>query len=261
MKINQVLTVGALLVGMSTPVALSAMQPGHLSDEQKSQMEQVIHDYLIKNPEVLMEASEVLRHKQEITLQEQAKSAIAKNANLLFSDSLTTSGNPKGNVTLVEFFDYQCIHCKKMHPVVSELLQKDNNLKVVYKEFPIFGKSSTIASKAALAAAMQGKYQQMQEALLKVNEQLSKQRILDTAKSIGLDVAKLETDMKSKAIADAIAANRQLAESMHLMGTPAFVVAHTPQGEFNASATPTFIPGATTVAALQDLISKASSSK
>ncbi|AHE67780.1 protein-disulfide isomerase [Legionella oakridgensis ATCC 33761 = DSM 21215] len=213
----------------------------------------------MNNPEVLIEASQALQQKQQQSMQEQAKAAIAENAEQLFTENLAVGGNPKGNVTLVEFFDYQCIHCKKMKPVINELIKKDKNLRVIYKEFPIFGKTSELASQAALAAAMQGKYQQMHDALLSVDKRLDETVIMDTAKSIGLNLEQLKKDMEGQKVADALKGNRELAENMHLMGTPAFIIAATPDGKFKKDSDPAFIPGAASEEALQDLIQKAGS--
>ena len=241
----------------STLVAPAVMAANEFSPEQKKQIESIVHDYLVNSPEVLLEASQALQQKQQQTMQKEAKSAILQHANELLAGKLTVAGNPKGAVTLVEFFDYQCIHCKKMEPTVNDLVKKNNNLRVVYKEFPIFGKTSEMASKAAIAAAMQGKYMAMQNALLKLTKPLDEQMIMDTAKSVGLNVAKLKVDMDSKAVADELAANRQLAEKMHLMGTPALVILATPAGTLKAGAEPAFIPGAATPEALQALVDKA----
>lgn len=252
MKMTNLLTAGALAFAMASPVIANTMNA-----EQQKDMEKVVHDYLVKNPEVLVEVSQALQQKQQQNAQQQAKSAIYANADELFNGKIAVVGNPKGNVTLVEFFDYQCIHCIKMAPTIANLIKKDSNLRVIYKEFPIFGKSSEVASRAALAAGLQGKYIQMHDALLKVGKRLDDKIVLATAKSIGLDVPKLQKDMESKEITDQLDANRQLAEKMHLMGTPAFIVASTPEGQFNAKSDPAFIPGASTEEALQDLIKKA----
>ncbi len=252
MKLKSILTAGALATVMASPVVMA----DNMTPEQKKEMEQVIHDYLVNNPEVLVEASQALQQKQQQSMQEQAKAAISENAPQLFNEKVSVAGNPKGNVTLVEFFDYQCIHCKKMKPVIADLIAKDPNLRVIYKEFPIFGKSSELASQAALAAGMQGKYQEMHDALLSQDKRLNEDIIMQTAKSLGLDVAKLKKDMQSKEVTDTLDANRQLAEKMHLMGTPAFVVAATPDGQFKADSNPSFIPGASTAETLQSLITK-----
>ncbi len=253
MKFTSLLTIGALTTVLASPLAMAA----NMSPEQQKDVEKVVHDYLVNNPEVLVEASQALQQKQQQNLQEQAKSAISENAAALFSGKYAIAGNPKGNVTLVEFFDYQCIHCKKMMPIIDALVKNDKNLRVIYKEFPIFGKGSEMASQVALAAAMQGKYQQMHDALLKLEPRLDDKLVMDTAKSIGLDMTKLQKDMASKVVTDELDANRQLAEKIHLMGTPAFIIAATPAGQFKANSVPAFIPGAASQEALQDLIKKA----
>ncbi|MCC5014125.1 MULTISPECIES: DsbA family protein [unclassified Legionella] len=260
MKFTSLLAAGALITAMNSPVVMAA-DTDTMTDAQKKAIEKVVHDYLVNNPEVLIEASQALQQKQQQTMQQQAQAAIKDNASQLFNDSMAVAGNPKGNVTLVEFFDYQCIHCKKMASVLSDLVKKDNNLRIVYKEFPIFGKSSELASRAALAAGMQGKYQAMHDALLKQEKRLNEELILSTAKSLGLNMAKLKTDMNSKAVTDALNANRELAEKLRLMGTPAFIVAATPAGKFKEGSAPSFIPGAAGEEALQELIKKAASNQ
>lgn len=250
--------VAAAILAMSTvsPALFAADQP--MSADQKKQVEQVIHDYLIHNPEVLVEVSQVLQQKQQQSMIEQAKTAISQNADKLFLGGMTVAGNPKGNVTMVEFFDYQCIHCKEMKPVVEELIKSDKNLRVVYKEFPIFGKTSELASRAALAAAMQGKYEDMHQALLKMDKRLDENLVMQAAKSVGLDIDKLKKAMDSKEVTEMLAANRTLAEKLHLMGTPAFIIASTPGGQFKVGSTPMFVPGAATTQSLQDMIKKVS---
>src|SRR5471030_1484430 len=105
-------------------MAADALTTNTMQEPQKKEIEKVIHDYLISNPEVLLEASQALQQKQQQNMQQQAQSAIEENAAQLFTGKMTTIGNPKGNVTLVEFFDYQCIHCKKMSPVIANLVKK-----------------------------------------------------------------------------------------------------------------------------------------
>ncbi len=254
-KTQLTLIAGALFCSGIAQSAADAMPAA-----QKKQMEQVVHNYLVNHPEVLLEASQALQKKQQDELQFAAKSAILKNADQLFKPDGALTGNPKGNVTIVEFFDYQCVHCKRMKPIIGELSTKNPKLRVVYKELPIFGKRSETASRAALAAAKQGKYEAMQNALLKIEKRLDDKLVMATAESVGLDMAKLKQDMQSKAITDELANNQALAEKLNLMGTPAFILASTPNGEFNAAYEPTFIPGAATLESLQDLVSKAGKS-
>lgn len=255
MKKLNVIAAALIAVTTASPVLFAAEQP--MSSDQKKQIEQVVHDYLIHNPEVLIEVSQVLQQKQQKTMVDQATTAIGQNAEQLFMAGTTVAGNPKGSVTLVEFFDYQCGHCKEMKPVIDELLKADKNLRVIYKEFPIFGKTSELASRAALAAAMQGKYDAMHQALLKMSKRMDDAVVMEAAKSAGLDVTKLKKDMDSKEVTDVLAANRVLAEKLHLMGTPAFIIASTPGGKFKAGSTPSFVPGAASLQTLQDMIKKA----
>lgn len=251
------LLAASMAVSFATKAATASSSDG-LTETNKKAIEKLIHDYLVSNPEVLLEASQALQQKQQQTMQQQAQAAIRDNASQLLNEKLTAIGNPKAKVTLIEFFDYQCIHCKKMAPIVNGLARKDGNLRVVYKEFPIFGKSSDTASRAAIAAAMQGKYQAVHEALIKQDQRLNDELIMNAAKSAGVDMAKLKTDMNSKTVTEALEATRQLAEKLHLMGTPAFIVAATPGGQLKTGSTPTFIPGATSEEALLELIKKAS---
>lgn len=255
MKVTSLLTAGALLATMASSAIAADNQS--LSQSQKTEVQKIIHDYLVNNPEVLIEASQALQQKQQQSMQQQAQAAILENAAQLFTDKMTVVGNPKGSVTLVEFFDYQCIHCKKVAPVISELVKSNSNLRVIYKEFPIFGASSDQASRAALAAAMQNKYLAMHDALIKEEKRLDDKIINSAAESIGLDMAKFKADLTSKTVTDALDANRQLAEKLHLMGTPAFIIASTPDGSFNKNSTPAFIPGAASKESLQELIKKA----
>ncbi|WP_419419119.1 DsbA family protein [Legionella sp. D16C41] len=268
MKLKTFVTASALMATMVSPTLMAASNSSDtnsttmnssFTDAQKKDIQKIVHDYLVSNPDVLIEVSQALQQKQQQNMQQEAQQAISQNTQQLFNDPLTVVGNPKGDVTLVEFFDYQCIHCKKMSPVIDELIKKNSNLRVIYKEFPIFGKSSDNASRAALAAAMQGKYLQMHEALFKQDQRLNDQLIDSAAKSIGLDMNKFKTDMNSKTVTDALDANRQLADKLRLMGTPAFVIGSTPSGQFKQGTQPTFIPGAASPETLQDLISKAGS--
>lgn len=249
---------GAIATSLVSQAVIADDAVSSMSDAQKKEIEKVVHDYLVNNPEVLLEASQALQQKQQQNMQQQAQSAIQENAEALFlNNKLTTVGNPKGNVTVVEFFDYQCIHCKKMASIMESLVKKDSDLRVIYKEFPIFGKSSEMASKVALAAGMQGKYLQMHNALLDTEKRLDDKVVMDIAKSVGLDMKKLKKDMSSKEVLETLEANRKLAEKLHLMGTPAFIVAATPEGKFKKGSEPSFVPGASTEEALQEMIKKA----
>lgn len=260
MKLTHLLIAGTVATSLFSTglMADNASQAAsNLSDTQKKDIEKVVHDYLVANPEVLLEASQALQAKQQQNMQQQAQSAILENAPKLFDAKYSSIGNPKGAVTIVEFFDYQCIHCKKMSPVVDAVVKKDGDLRVIFIDFPIFGKGSEVAARAAIAAGMQGKYRQMHDALMNVDKRLDDKVVMDVAKSTGVDVKKLTKDMDSKEVSDILDNNRQLAEKLHLMGTPAFIVASTPNGHFKEGTEPAFVPGATSEQSLQELIKKA----
>lgn len=248
-------------------VLLSAVMlwvaPAHAADQdfsaqQKTQIEQIIRDYLLKNPEVLVEASRSLQQKQQQQMQMQARAAILRNADALFNDKNSpTVGKSQANVTVVEFFDYQCGHCKRMADVINQLRKTNSNLRVVYKEFPIFGAESEYAAKASLAAQYQNKYQAFHDALMDVKGRLNKDLVLKTARKVGLNTRRLERDMKKPEIKQELANNVKLARDMKLIGTPAFVIASKP---FNKDKQFFFVPGAASPDAMQQLIDKVATS-
>jgi protein-disulfide isomerase len=133
-------------------------------------------------------------------------------------------GNPKGDVTMVEFMDYNCGWCKRSLSEVQALTEKDKNLRVVLKEFPIFGQQSEFAARAALAARKQDKYWPLHVALFSHEGQVTEEVVREIAKSQGLDMEKLEADMKDQKVLDTISTNYDLAKNLKLNGTPAFIV-------------------------------------
>ena len=229
----------------TTPAPAMAAAPA-FTPAQVNAMHTIIHDYLVANPEVLVEASRTLQAQQQKKMEAAAMGAIAQNKAKLFDDAQSPSvGEKTAPVTLVEFFDYQCGHCREMAPSVEQLISKDKNVRVVFKELPIFGGASNYAAKAALAVAMQpGKYYAFHNALLTSNGPLNKDSIMAIAKKAGVDVAKMSKDMDAPSVEQQLKANFELAQSLKVMGTPTFVIGNKAETSFR------FIPGATT---LQDL--------
>lgn len=228
--------------------------PEPISPAQKTAIEKIIRNYLIKNPEVLIEASQVLRTRQQEKMQAHARQNITENSSALFSSKSPVAGNVNGNVNLVEFFDYQCSHCKRMAPIIQQLITSDKDLRVIFKQMPIFGDVSEFAAKAALAADKQGKYFAFHEALMHVNGKLTQDKVMKIARSVKLNRKRLRRDMKRPEIADEIKANMKLAENIGIMGTPAFIVASHPPSENMKSY---FIPGAAPEETLQKFIQQA----
>lgn len=193
-----------------------------------------------------MEATlQAFQEKQDAAQQENAKKAVLANSKNLFSDAESpVSGNLQGTITVVEFFDYQCPHCRNMLPVIDKLTAENKQVRVVYKEFPILGEASVYAAQAALAAKKQGKYLEMHDALLSVKKRLTEEEILDIAKKVGLNLDQLKQDMADPSIMDAINNNYELAQKLGLQATPAFIIANL---KTLNSKTPkvSFVPGAT----------------
>ncbi len=233
------------------------------NQDQVTQVKSIVHDYLVTNPQVLVEASEALQ-KQEIQQAEhKALAAIAQNAQALFaSPTSPVVGNPKGDITVVEFFDYQCPHCKDMSPVLEKISANDPNLRIVYKELPIFGSTSKDAAVAAIASLQQGtdKYVKFHQALMAAPNPLTKDKVMEIAKSVGLDTNKLSNDMNSAAVRKEVDDNFKLAQVLGLMGTPTFIVGKWTAGASNVSGTVKnvgFAPGVVSGDKLKELIAQA----
>ena len=189
---------------------------------------EAVHKALIEHPEWLQEMSEALQHKQQAQRDAQLKRAIAANRESLHGlkdDPIV--GAADGDVTIVEFFDYQCPFCKRLAPEVEKLIKTDSRVRVVYKEFPILDPASAIAAKAALAAQAQDKYEAFHNALLAdttKEHELTEVHIVEVAKTVGIDVDRLKADMAKPELDAQIAANRQLAQSIGITGTPGLII-------------------------------------
>jgi protein-disulfide isomerase len=180
-----------------------------------------IHDYLVKNPEVLVEMSSALDKRPAEEQDAQQKKAIGKNADTIFrSPETPVAANPDGDVTVVEFFDYNCGFCKRAMPEVLKIVGDDKKVKLVLKELPIFGDDSEAAAKAALAAKKQGKYYEMHQKLFSEPGKADLEKALRVAQELGLDVEQLKKDMDDQSVKDALAENRALAEELGVQGTP-----------------------------------------
>lgn len=239
-------TVTTMLSSQRT--ATSTIQKS-FTPQQVNDIQKIIHEYLIKNPQILVETSQALQKQTEQQQQKYAMTAIEKNKQQLFNDPVSPlAGNLNGNVTLIEFFDYQCGHCKAMSKIIQKLVKKNKNLRVVFKELPIFGDSSQFAAKVSLASARQNKYYMFHNALLRADNPLAHDKVFHVAKKVGLNVAKLKKDMNSPIIAQQLHDNFKLAQSLHLIGTPTFVISNKSLTSFK------FIPGATSQQNLQKLI-------
>ena len=189
-----------------------------ITDEQ---VKQLALEAILENPQIIMQAVSILEQRDR----ERAASG-AKTVRLqLEQDSNSPNlGNPDGDVTVIEFFDYNCPYCRKAGQTVQELLASDANVRVIYREWPILGEDSVFASRAALAARAQGKYEEFHWALMNGEGRASEASILKLARHLGLDVEKLQADMTSPAVEAHIAQSSALARTLGFTGTPAFIV-------------------------------------
>jgi len=215
----------ALLVAGLPAFAMAA----EFTPAQKSDIEKIVHDYLIAHPEVLQEAIAELDKKQAEADAEKHKSAVKQYAKQLrFSPHQVVLGNPDGEVTFVEFFDYNCGFCKRAMSDMFALMKEDPKLRVVLKEFPVLGPGSVEAAQVAVALRMQDKggkkYVEFHQKLLGGRGEANKQRALAVAKEVGADMDRLQKDMQSAEVKATLEENFKIAEALGLNGTPSYVI-------------------------------------
>ena len=226
----------AKYLAVAAATALLALGPAAIADDgksangfnesQKKEIRKLVRDYLLKHPEILIEAMAEYRRRQREKQLLAARAAIKANRHALLRDKdSVVAGNPKGDITIVEFFDYRCGFCKRVKAHLDIVVKNDPNVRVVYKEFPILGPASTYASRAAIASRKQGddKYRAFHDALMAARE-VNPASVLAIAKQVGLDTAKLTKDMRDPKVGEIIRRNHELAEKLGIRGTPAFVI-------------------------------------
>ncbi len=195
------------------------------SDTQKSEIETIVKDYLLKNPEIFLQVQSALEAKMEQIQAERLRVALAANADALFRDpDAPVAGNPKGDVTVVEFFDYNCGYCKRGFPDVAKLIKADPKVRVVFRELPILSKGSEEAARVAIAANLQGKYWDFHSRMIAFKGQANEASALKLAEKAGLDMERLKKDMKSEQVDKEISKVRELAQNLNINGTPHFIV-------------------------------------
>jgi len=193
----------------------------------RAQIEQVVHDYLIGHPEILVELSNKLDVQQASATDKLRKDALLAIGPAALSDPKVAyvAGPADAKVTGSEFFDYRCPHCKASMAAMKHLLDSGQKVRIAFIERPILTPDSLVAAQAAVAARRQGdKYVPFHFALMATSGELSKDRILEIAKSVGLDTARLEKDMADPAVLDSVKQSNALADKLHFEGTPTFVV-------------------------------------
>ena len=211
--------VGMTLGLLMMPLALSAQE---LTDER---IKELALQAIRENPQIILEAVQILETEQA-NAQAQAQTQVLQDErDVLERDpNAPVLGNPDGDVTVVEFFDYNCPFCRRAMPEVQGLLDGDKNVRLVYREWPILGEGSVFAARAALASREQGKYEEFHWALMGMQERAEEDSIMRIAAEIGLDVEKLRADMDAPEIEEHIATSNRLSQGLGFNGTPSFVI-------------------------------------
>jgi protein-disulfide isomerase len=219
----------APLAGLLALFAISLANAQSISPQQRTEIERIIREYLLKNPDVLQEVMLELEKRQAAVEAEKHRAAIKTNSETLFnSPRHVVLGNISGDVTMVEFFDYNCGYCKRALSDMLELIKGDPKLRVVLKEFPVLGQGSLEAAQVAVAVRMQDKtgkkYLEFHQKLLTSRGQIDRSRALAAAKEVGLDMARIDKDMASEEARVSLEESMKLAEAIGLNGTPSYVV-------------------------------------
>ena len=190
-------------------------------------IEESIRNYLLSHPEVIIEMFDILDAEREVSEAEQTQQTLAAQQKAIFNDPTSpVGGNPDGDVTIVEFFDYFCGYCKRVMPDLLRAMEDDGGIRFVYKEFPILGPDSVVASRVALAAHRQApeKYEALHVALMSSPLRMNATNALGIAGDLGYDVDRLRDDLDSPEISRSLGHNNALAEQLGIRGTPGFVI-------------------------------------
>ena len=214
----------AFLAGLAWPAAAQAPATG-FSAAQRKEIVEIVREAMRQDPSILRDAIMALQAEESAQGAQNAASAIAGHQQALTrTPGDPVAGNPDGDVTLVEFYDVRCPYCRRMLPVIDELIRRDPKLRVVYKDIPILGPGSVVAARAVLAAQRQGAYLRLREALMTGTAQIDEGVVKAAALKLGLDWPRLQRDMGDSAIKARLEANIKLAHLLDIRGTPAYVI-------------------------------------
>ena len=218
MTINRLLAATAATVTLAMPAA--AFDISAMSDSERQDFGEHVRAYLLENPQVIMEAVNLLEQQQAAAQEQADLSMVSDNADAIFDDGYSfVGGNPDGDITLVEFLDYKCGYCKRAHGEVAKLLESDGNIRLIVKEFPILGEQSLLASRFAISTLINEgpeAYHALNDALMTMNGDLSEEVLSRLAKI----VAGMDSDEVTQRISD----TRALAQRLQITGTPTFVM-------------------------------------
>lgn len=229
-----------------TALALLLPVQASAQDLSEDRVRELVLETIRDNPEIVMEAVAILQSREaEAQAASQAEVLARERAALERDRNAPVLGNPEGDVTVVEFFDYNCPYCRRVKPEIEALLEADPNVRLVYREWPILGEGSVFAARAALAAREQGLYEQFHWAMMAMNGRANESSVLRIAEEVGLDVTQLRRDMEAPEVAEHIQTSMRLTQALGLNGTPSFVIGDA------------LVPGIVDVDQLQTLVTDA----
>lgn len=217
---------GAALIGiwLVTGTSLAQQAEGPFDGAEREAIEGIIADYILDNPEIIYRALQVLQERQQAAQAEAARLALETSRDALERDpNSPVGGNPDGDVTVVEFFDYRCPYCKRAAPDVERLTAEDDEVRIVYKEWPILGPESVFAARAALAAREQDRYLDFHDRVMGLRD-VTEASVMAVAEELGLDLERLREDMAGPDVEAHLRQTAELAEALGITGTPAFVI-------------------------------------
>jgi len=246
--LHVVAVIAVIVTALFSVLPPAQADAGNLTSDQRLEINKLIHQYILDNPQVILKSVQRMQAGTQQKSRQQAQANVAAYREQLINDpDAPIIGNAKGNVTIVEFFDYRCGYCKQVFTTVQELLKSDDNIRYVFKEFPILGPDSVFASRVALALWRmdKSKYYAFHTAMILNKGALPESRVLSLASSLGIDAIALRSAAEAPEINKILARNFKLAEALNINGTPAFVIGDE------------LIPGAADLATLRQKINQA----
>jgi len=221
------LAIGLAAMTMAAPVPALATDIIEMTDGERAAFRAEVRAYILENPEIIMEAVAVLEQRQAAEQSNNDQAMVLSNHDAIFNDGVShISGNPDGDITIVEFSDYRCAYCKRARPEVEALVKSDGNIRLIYKEFPILGPDSLTTAKFALATLLEApqSYENMNKSLMALRGQPSPEALRKLALGMGLDADALLAKMDSSEVNQIIQANRALGQQLQISGTPTFIL-------------------------------------
>ncbi len=238
-----------LFLVLSFLTAPGLVRAQEFSNAQRAEIVSIVRDALKRDPSILRDAVVALQADDGEREKAASHAALASARDTLITPNDPVGGNPRGNVTIVEFFDVRCPYCRKLEPEMAAFLASDHDVRLVYKDLPILGPGSVIGTKALLAARKQGAYEKLRDAIMRMPPDITRPAIESEARKLGLDTPRLLHDMDDPSIQQQIDANLKLAQQLNIQGTPAMIVGDT------------MLPGAVDAGELKQAVAEARAKK